>query len=88
MLGGDWAIEGWERLSPRQVAAERLVLGLRLVEGVPREWLERHLADGASPETPGLARYLAAGLMAVRDGRIALTERGVLVSDAIFADLV
>jgi putative oxygen-independent coproporphyrinogen III oxidase len=88
VLAGDWAIEGWERLSPRQVAAERLVLGLRLVEGVPREWLDRHLADTAGPETPGLARYLAAGLMAVRNGRIALTERGILVSDAIFADLV
>jgi oxygen-independent coproporphyrinogen-3 oxidase len=88
VLAGNWAIEGWERLSRRQVATERLVLGLRLVEGVPRELLERHLAEGASSATPSLARYLAAGLMTVRDGEIALTERGVLVSDAIFADLV
>jgi len=88
VLAGGWGIEGWERLSPRQVAAERLVLGLRLTEGVPRESFERHLADGASPGRPGLARYVAAGLMAVRDGRVALTDRGVLVSDAIFADLV
>jgi len=88
VLAGGWAIEGWERLAPRQVAAERLVLGLRLVEGVPRESLERHLADGAGPGAPGLARYLAAGLMTIRDGRVALTDRGVLVSDAIFADLV
>ena len=87
-LGGGWAIEGWERLSPRQVAAERLVLGLRLVDGVPREALERHLADVPDPPTPGVARYVAAGLMAEREGRVALTDRGVLVSDAIFADLV
>jgi hypothetical protein len=26
--------------------------------------------------------------MAVRDGQVALTDRGVLVSDAIFAELV
>jgi oxygen-independent coproporphyrinogen III oxidase len=88
ILGGGWPITGWERLSQRQVTAERLILGLRLVDGVPREVLERHLADIASPPTPGLARYIAAGLMAVRDGRVALTDRGVLVSDAIFADLV
>jgi putative oxygen-independent coproporphyrinogen III oxidase len=88
VLSGGWGIEGWERLSPRQVAAERLVLGLRLAEGVTREAFERHFADVATPGTPGLARYLAAGLMAVHDGRVALTDRGVLVSDAIFADLV
>jgi oxygen-independent coproporphyrinogen-3 oxidase len=87
-LAGSWPIEGWERLSPRQVDTERLVLGLRLVEGVPRESLERHLAEGASPATPGLTRYVAAGLMAVHGERVALTDRGVLVSDAIFADLV
>jgi putative oxygen-independent coproporphyrinogen III oxidase len=88
VLAGGWAIEGWERLSARRVAAERLVLGLRLAEGVPRESLERHLAEGARSGTPGLARYLAAGLMAVRDGQVALTDRGVLVSDTIFAELV
>ena len=33
-------------------------------------------------------RYLAAGVMTTRDERIALTDRGVLVSDAIFAELV
>jgi putative oxygen-independent coproporphyrinogen III oxidase len=88
VLAGGWAIEGWERLSARQVAAERLVLGLRLAEGVPRESLERHLAEGARSGTPGLAHYLAAGLMAVRDGQVALTDRGVLVSDTIFAELV
>ena len=88
ILGGGWAITGWERLSQRQVTAERLILGLRLVDGVPREALERHLADIASLPSPGLARYVAAGLMAVRDGRVTLTDRGVLVSDAIFADLV
>ena len=88
VLAGRWAIDGWERLSERQVAAERIVLGLRLVEGIPVEWLERHGADGADPRVPPLARYLAAGAMRVRDGRVALTPRGVLVSDAIFAELV
>ena len=85
ILAGGWAIDGWERLSERQVAAERIVLGLRVAEGIPVEWLERHLATAG---TAGVARYLAAGVMAVRDGRVALTDRGVLLSDTIFAERV
>jgi putative oxygen-independent coproporphyrinogen III oxidase len=88
VLAGAFAIEGWERLSERQIAAERIVLGLRLAEGVPVAWLERHCADAPAGGRPDLARYQAAGLMAVRDGQVALTDRGVLVSDAIFAELV
>jgi oxygen-independent coproporphyrinogen-3 oxidase len=88
VLGGGWAIESWERLSERQVAAERIVLGLRLTEGIPVGWLERHLADTPGGGGAALARYEAAGVMAVRAGRLTLTDRGVLVSDAIFAELV
>jgi putative oxygen-independent coproporphyrinogen III oxidase len=88
VLAGQWGIESWERLSERQVAGERLVLGLRLAEGVPREWLERHLAATPGPGTWGVDRYVEAGLMAIRDGRVALTERGVLLSDTVFAELV
>ena len=88
VLAGGWGIESWERLSERQVAAERIVLGLRLVEGIPVEWLARHLADEVDTGASVIARYLAAGVMTVRDGRAALTDRGVLVSDAIFAELV
>jgi oxygen-independent coproporphyrinogen-3 oxidase len=84
---GHWPIERWERLRDDQVEGERLVLGLRLVEGVPRAWLEARL------ESPGRASrilrdYLDAGLLELRDDRIALTSPGVLVSDAIFAELV
>jgi putative oxygen-independent coproporphyrinogen III oxidase len=89
VLAGGWAIDGWERLSGRQVAAERIVLGLRVVEGIPVEWLERHLAAaGPGAGAAALERYLAAGVMTVHDGRVALTDRGVLVSDAIFAELI
>jgi oxygen-independent coproporphyrinogen-3 oxidase len=84
VLAGEWPIESWERLTERQMAAERIVLGLRLTDGIPAAWLAAHLRDA-----PGvLARYEAAGVLTARDGRLALTDRGVLVSDAIFAELV
>ncbi len=55
-----------------------------MTEGVPLEELEAHCGAGS----PGVARYVAAGLLAIRDGRVALTDRGVLLSDTIFAELV
>jgi oxygen-independent coproporphyrinogen-3 oxidase len=88
VLAGDWAIEGWERLTDRQMAAERIVLGLRLAEGIPAEWLERHLADAPGGGPRALARYEAAGVLTRRDGRLVLTDRGFLISDTIFAELV
>jgi oxygen-independent coproporphyrinogen III oxidase len=80
-----WPITWSERLTPAQVRGERLVLGLRLAEGVPREWLEEHL--GANVDRV-LGRYVAAGALADRSGRVMLTTRGVLVSDSLFAELV
>ena len=84
VLAGAWPIESWERLTERQMAAERIVLGLRLADGIPGAWLAEHLADAPA----ALARYEAAGVLAIRDGRLALTDRGVLISDVIFAELV
>jgi oxygen-independent coproporphyrinogen-3 oxidase len=80
VAAGRWPITWSERLLPAQVRGERRVLGLRLVEGIPRAWL-----DGAEEV---LDRHLAAGLLAERAGRIALTPRGVLLSDSVFADLI
>jgi oxygen-independent coproporphyrinogen-3 oxidase len=84
VLAGRWPVERWERLTARQIAGERLFLGLRLAEGVPLAWVEAHLANAGAV----LDRYLAGGILAARDGRLVLTERGVLVSDTVLAELV
>ncbi|HEU4367299.1 MAG TPA: radical SAM family heme chaperone HemW [Methylomirabilota bacterium] len=84
---GALPIDTAERLSPRQRLGERLILGLRLSDGVPRAWLDERLAGDAA-----LARkvetWREAGVLAERDGRVALTEAGFLVSDAMFVDLL
>jgi oxygen-independent coproporphyrinogen-3 oxidase len=77
---GRWPITWSERLTPEQVQGERVVLGLRLTDGVPRAWLAGREAT--------LERYLAAGLLAEVGPRVALTLHGVLLSDTVFADLV
>jgi oxygen-independent coproporphyrinogen-3 oxidase len=83
-----WAIDWWERLDPRQVAGERIVLGLRLAEGIPRAWIEAHLGDEPGRVERVLGRFRAAGLIAEAAGRVRLTSRGVLLSDSVFAELV
>jgi oxygen-independent coproporphyrinogen-3 oxidase len=84
---GALPIDTAERLTPRQRFGERLMLGLRLSDGVPRAWLDERLAGDAA-----LARKVAAwreaGVLVERDGRIALTEAGFLVSDAMFVELL
>jgi oxygen-independent coproporphyrinogen-3 oxidase len=87
LRAGDWPIERWERLRDDQIAGERLVLGLRLAEGVPRAWLEARLG-GPGRSFQLLGDYLEAGLFQAQGDRIALTGPGVLVSDTIFAGLV
>ena len=84
---GALPIDTAERLTERQRVGERLILGLRLVDGVPRAWLDERAAGDA-----GLARRLAAwreaGVLAEHDDRVALTESGFLVSDSVFVDLL
>jgi oxygen-independent coproporphyrinogen-3 oxidase len=79
LAAGRWPIEWAERLGPAEVRAERILLGLRLVEGIPRAWVAA---------APALERHLEAGLLAERGDRVALTTGGVLLADTIIADLV
>jgi putative oxygen-independent coproporphyrinogen III oxidase len=88
LAAGHWPIEWCERLTPQQIRGERIVLGLRLAEGIPRAWLATHLAEEPARLARALERYEAAGVLVDKDGRLVLTPRGVLVSDTLFADLI
>jgi oxygen-independent coproporphyrinogen-3 oxidase len=71
-----------ERLSPRDVAVERLLMGLRTVEGVACADLVALPLDGER-----LGRLAAAKLVQSETGRLKATARGRLVLDRIVADL-
>jgi oxygen-independent coproporphyrinogen-3 oxidase len=77
-----------ERLTRRQVLAERLMLGLRLVEGVPERWLDERidLDPGRLPSV--IASWTDLGLLQRTAGRVHLTEDGFLLSDSLFAELI
>jgi oxygen-independent coproporphyrinogen-3 oxidase len=68
--------------------AERLILGLRLREGIPAAWLAERvsLEPGRLPALLGAWRER--GLLVEDAGRARLSEEGFLLSDALFVDLL
>jgi oxygen-independent coproporphyrinogen-3 oxidase len=84
---GALPIDTCERLTPRQQLGERLILGLRLIDGVPRGWLDER-CEGDAVLGRRLDTWRQTGLLAERGDRVALTEAGFLVSDALFVELL
>ena len=70
----DWT---WQDEGPGGDREEQILLGLRLNRGIPEDWL-------TYDPTP----YIAGGFMRRANGRIALTPRGMLVSNTILAELL
>ncbi len=94
---GDWlACSPWspvidvERLDARGVSGERIMLGLRLSEGIEAIELEGLLAVGkdAPERRAAFARQVAAGLFERRGTRWALSRRGLLLANEVLAELI
>jgi putative oxygen-independent coproporphyrinogen III oxidase len=78
---------GWtsrQPLTPVEAAEERLLMGLRTLEGVG---LAELAPIGLGPETAQLADMAQAGLVSLEGGRITATARGRLVLDRVTAEL-
>lgn len=71
--------------SPPEAAEERILLGLRTVEGVPLAVLEE--VELSADEGP-LADLLTDGFLTLADGRIAATARGRPVLDGVLKALL
>jgi oxygen-independent coproporphyrinogen-3 oxidase len=85
LAAGESPAAGREVLTAEQVHVERVLLGLRLAEGLP-------MTDLSGAARAAAARAVAAGLLeqAAWDdaGRAVLTRRGRLLADAVVRDLV
>jgi oxygen-independent coproporphyrinogen-3 oxidase len=80
-------IDSAETLTPAQAVAERLILGLRTADGVtPGDLDARAVSDPALRAR--LEQWADAGLLEREGERVRLTERGFLVSDALFVELL
>ncbi|QDE88467.1 coproporphyrinogen III oxidase [Myxococcus xanthus] len=80
--------EGREPLSPEELFAERLAMGLRLVSGVDWEAVCERYGQPVESRRAEVARLVAHGFATLRDGRLALTEKGADVHSAVCARLL
>lgn len=78
-----------ELLSDEELQEERVMLGLRMKEGID---LKRFKADFGEMQTKSLlaraSKWIEAGLLDQSDGHIALTEKGIMQSDTVMAELI
>lgn len=88
-LKGEDITEFRELLTDGDRESEFVMLGLRLSDGIDEREFERRFGHGFW-EVYGArcADYLAGGFMERTGGRVRLTERGFLVSNAILAELI
>jgi len=74
-----------EQLDAAASVGEQLMLRLRLIEGVPTDWL----AANASPKQMRVIdQHIDQGLLARSGDHIQLTRRGLLIADTVIADLL
>lgn len=89
VLVGESPVAEREELSPEQRAREQLVFGLRRLEGVNRRAFFQatgYQVDELAEQQ--IARFAEMGLLHTDPHRIRLTREGLLVSDALWPDLL
>jgi oxygen-independent coproporphyrinogen-3 oxidase len=85
VLAGQSPVAESEQLGPEDAARERLVFGLRRLQGIDAAIFET--STGYSVETlggPALREYLQLGFLKQEAAHLKLTRRGLLVSDALW----
>ncbi|HSS44556.1 MAG TPA: hypothetical protein VLO07_04365, partial [Thermoanaerobaculia bacterium] len=76
-------------IDPQEEARERIVLGLRLSEGVPRRGIEDWITASEDGFLAGdYEDWRVEGLLSVADGAVCFTEKGFLLSNEILCRFV
>ncbi len=82
------AVASSEDLSFETAAGEFMFLGLRELDGVDPARFAARFGRPLDAVHPIVASFRDTGLLATRDGKLALSQRGLLVADSIFAAFV
>lgn len=77
-----------EVLTARQRLAERLFLGLRMADGIPAALLDERVRLDPGDLPARLSAWRERGLLVESAGRVRLTEAGMVLSDALFVELL
>ena len=86
--GDGEAPESRDPAQPADAAQERVMLGLRLAEGIDLAAIDRELPGSAARFEPVIREHLAHGLLERVGTRIRLTLRGCLLSNEVLQDVV
>jgi len=82
-------IAGGETPDDETMRADAMILGLRLMRGVGlQEFRDRFGMTADEAFGPAIAKHEALGLLERVDGRLRLTERGLLLSNEVFVDIL
>ncbi len=89
LLNGESPVAFEETLDPEAKARETLVMGLRRLEGVSREAFRAATGfDYRTLHGDEITQLCAIGMLEERDDVLRLSEDGLYVSNAVFAELV
>ena len=89
VLAGQSPVAEREQLGPEDAARERLVFGLRRLQGIDLAEFEHQTGhDARLLGGAALARHIDAGRLELTATGLRLTREGLLVSDAIWPDLL
>jgi putative oxygen-independent coproporphyrinogen III oxidase len=87
--GGAAAVAGGRSLTPRERAAEALFTGLRRRDGADlAAYRRRYGLDPLAEWREGIDEAREAGLVVAENGRLRLTDRGLLLSNEVFQAFV
>lgn len=76
-----------EQLQPPRRAGEQIMLRLRLIEGMERQWL-KHALPADDARWSALRELIAAGLLEETATHMRLTREGVFLADAVISQLL
>jgi len=85
LAAGELPVDGEEQLTAEQQYTERVLLGIRVAEGLPIESLDE---VGRAAVAGLVGDGLIDGAAAIRDRRLVLTRRGRLLADAVVCTLL
>lgn len=88
---GGAPIQDVEQLDPDASTGEQLMLRIRLLQGVPHDWLAPRLlpgSDQADARRAAIDRFIADGLLESTPTHLRLTRRGLLLTDSIVTELL
>ncbi len=89
VLRGDSPVVASEKLSPEDAARERLVFGLRMLQGIECDAFERDTGfDVGQLGGQELSRYLEMGFLEKDGQRLRLTRDGLMISDSLWPGLL